>query len=153
MERVDTAKCFFMVAHAFAMPDPTEAQLETWHALIGHLDPEVAMAATVGLCSQDREFAPRPGQIIAEAQRMLTPEAPTVAAALGFYMAGDWDVHPIVAKVARACFYDRVMAPDEAKWDFKQRYEAALWDDDQGVRREQRAEIAGQTVLEIGEGR
>jgi len=149
MERIDTAKCYMLVCAAFNM-EPRDEAIEAWHLLLGDLPGVETLEATRLLCLTDRDYPPRPGQIRAETNRLTgNDEPPSVGAATGLYMAGRWDAHPLVEKAARKVQWDRLNAPEEAKWEFRSLYEAALWDDDQGVRREQRAEIAGQGRLEI----
>lgn len=150
MNRAQTAECYALVAAAYQL-EPDETNLKAWHILLGDLDGQEAIAATVRLCRRDTPFAPRPGEIIAEVERVTGDKAPSLEAAVGFYMAGEWTIHPAVERAARAVQWDRINAPDKARYQFRSMYEAELWREETGARREAEAINAGPQPLALEE--
>lgn len=134
MNRADTARCYALVCGAYGM-EANESGILAWHALLGELDAAVAEQATRRLCARDSSFAPRPGEILAEAQRLTGDTPPPIDAAVGYFLEGHWDVHPLVRGCAEACPWDRVRGADDARWDFRARYTAALHDHEEQARR------------------
>lgn len=134
MNRSDTAKVYALVCGAYDVA-MSEIGITSWHALLADLDADLTMEAARRLCLRDSSFPPRPGEIVAEMQRLTGDTPPPLEAAIGYYLAGRWDAHPLVAHVAKGCQWDPVYAPEEAKWDFRARYQAALHDHDDGTRR------------------
>lgn len=127
MNRTETAKCYALVAKTYGTASDPEA-MEAWHLLLGDLDGEQAQTATVALC-RTMTFAPRPAEIRAEVDRASGVTPPSLDAALGFYLAGEWDRHPLVRAAAAAVHWDRINAPDQAQRQFRALYGAALHDE------------------------
>lgn len=146
MRRTDTAKIFALVAATYNMA-VNELAVEAWHLLLADLDADQATTATKRLCRRDTPFPPRPGEIVAEVERINGTTPPSTEAALGFYLAGKWDRHPLIAIAAGRVPWDRNTAPDEAKWSFRSHYEAALFDHATGTSpKRQRLEACNQPV-------
>lgn len=144
MNREDTAKVVYLIANAFGGTTVNKPILEAWHLVLGDADGEQALEATLRLCRQDRQHAPRPGEVLAEIARMTDTTAPTVDAAVGFYIAGQWDRHPLVKRAAEAVYWDRREMPDKAKWDFRNLYESMLHDERTGTVRSDPALTRGE---------
>lgn len=149
MNRSDTARVYALVCGAYDVA-MSEIGITAWHALLEDLDFELAMEATRRLCRRDSSFAPKPGEIVAEVQRLTGDTPPPLESAVGYFLAGQDDVHPLVAEVAKGCYWDRHNAPEEAKWEFRSRYQAALHDRDEGTRRPVR-EALGTGPVSVGE--
>jgi hypothetical protein len=155
MNRSDTAKVYALVCGAYDVT-MSEIGITAWHALLADLDAKLTMEAARRLCLRDSSFPPRPGEVVAEMQRLTGDTPPPLEAATGYYLAGQLDAHPVVAQVAAGCYWDRINAPEEAKWDFRARYQAALHDIDEGTRRPVREALngapkgIGQLVRELG---
>lgn len=126
MNKIQTAEVVMFVSKAHRSMDTDQNTMRVWHALLSDLDGEAVLAATVSLLRKPSAFAPTPGQIRAEVERMDGTTPPSEQAALGYYMSGEWDAHPAVARAAKAVYWDRNECPEEAKWDFRARYAAEL---------------------------
>lgn len=137
MNRSDTAKVYALVCGAYDTT-PSEVGITAWHALLADLDFEHTMEAARLLCRRDSPFAPRPGEIIAEVARLNGDTPPPLEVAIGYFLAGHLDAHPAVAEAARGCHWCRINAPEEAKWEFRSRYQAVLHDHEEGTRRPSR---------------
>lgn len=120
-----TAECYALVASAYGLEASTH-QIEAWQLLLGDLDGPAALEATKRLCLRDTPFPPRPGEIKAEVERMTNTAAPDLEAATGYYLAGNWDVHPAVNAAAQRVYWDRINAPDKARFQFRDLYNAEL---------------------------
>lgn len=141
MNRSDTAKVYALVCGAYDTT-PSEVGITAWHALLVDLDPQLAMEAARRLCSRDSSFPPRPGEILAEVSRLTGDTPPPLEVAVGYFLAGQLDAHPAVAEAAEGCKWCRVNAPEEAKWEFRSRYQAVLHDLEEGTRRPVRDALA-----------
>lgn len=146
MNRSDTAKCYALVCGAYSAP-PDEVNVEAWYLLLRHLNADLAMEATRRLCLRDSPFPPRPGEIAAEARRILGDEPPSVDAALGLYAAGEKDTHPLVRAAADRCYwrFDRDDA-DKVRFEFRDAYQAVLYKAEDDAREPSRAALGIESV-------
>jgi hypothetical protein len=142
VNRAGTAACYTLVCRSYRL-EMSDGQLETWHELLSHLDGSTALEATRRLCAS-RRFAPVPAEIIAEADRLAGPSPPPVEVAIGYYLAGRWDAHPLVELVARSVYWDRRVP--EGQWEFRHRYAAALHDASEADRDVSRRRISGDSA-------
>jgi hypothetical protein len=139
MNREDTARCYALVCGAYEATAPNETTLAAWHMLIQDLDAKVALEATRRLCLRDSPFPPRPGEILAEVRRIRGEEPPSVAAAVGLYFADREDMHPLVQRAAAKCCFDRHRTDyDRARWEFRNSYEALLYEAEDEARQPSR---------------
>lgn len=125
MNRAEVAECFALVVACYDL-DPAPATIEAWHVMLRDLDADEAFAATKALCARDTAFAPRPGEIIAQVRRARGDEPPTLEAATGYFLAGEHTAHPLVEQATSAVTWDRRLAPDQARFQFRAAYLAAL---------------------------
>lgn len=149
MNRTDTAKCYALVCGAYCV-EPNEVNIESWLMLLRDLDGALALEATRRLCLRDSPFPPRPGEIMAEARRIRGNEPPNVDAAVGLYFADRDELHPLVQLAAAKCFFDRHKTDyDRARWEFRNAYEAVLYEAEDELRESSRQilgiESAGET--------
>lgn len=124
---------------------PNEPELAAWTLAFEDADPHLVMLVAKQIIREDRPFMPRPGEILAELRKHDETIPPTLDEATGYYLSGNWDVHPLVDKAARAVEWDR-NHPEvavQAKFDFRQNYEAALATLGAEVRREERQALHG----------
>lgn len=140
MTRPETAQVVALITAAYGV-EFTPEQIAAWHALLGDLDGTVVLEATRRLCLTDNPHPPRPGQVKAEVDHLDGTTPPSIDAAVGLYLSGDWSVHPLVEKAAMRVMWDRVTNPEAAKWQFRTIYEGALFDHDDGTRRPFRTAI------------
>lgn len=107
---------------------PNEPELTAWQLAFAESDPDIAMAAATAVIREDRPFMPRPGEIIGVMRSHDETIPPTPVQALGFYMAGNWDAHPLVRKAADAVEWDRTHpeVADRARFQFRDLYESEL---------------------------
>lgn len=122
--REQAADCYTLAMTAYRR-DVHPEEVRAWHTVfeVAGIDGGEAVRATARLCSRPGQFPPTPGDIVAEARG---GGAPDLDAAIGYYLAGAWDVHPAVAVAARQVYWDRVNAPDKALHQFRQFYAAAV---------------------------
>ncbi len=141
MNRTETAKCYALAAGAYEM-EPSATTIEAWHLLLADLDGDAALAATKRLCQRDTPFPPRPGEIVAEVARLTGDELPSLDAAVGFYLAGEWDRHPAIRAAASRVQWDRNGDKAQAAvWEFRSYYSAAM-----------HAEESGRPLRAVGNG-
>lgn len=127
----EVLRCLTLVDEAFDVParsaQATKAKVALWHAVLGEFPAQVGLTATKRVLGSDLRYAPRPGQIAAEARKLLGVEPPSTEAAVGMYLSGRRDGHPAVAEAARRCNLDPRRADyGEVRWEFRSMYEAVL---------------------------
>jgi hypothetical protein len=130
ISRDQVAECYSLAMTAYRQ-DLRAEELNSWLEVLGaaDIDGAVAVTATVRLCMRPGQWPPTPGDVVAETLAVMgRPPAPELDAAVGYYLAGDWDAHPAVAQAARAVWWDRVNAEAQAVRQFRQLYAAALDD-------------------------
>jgi hypothetical protein len=125
IDRAKVAECYTLAMTSHHR-DVKSEELRAWHAVLeaSGVDGDAAVQATIRLCMEPGGFPPTPGDVIAEVLAGTTP--PALDAAIGFYLAGDWDAHPLVAVAARNVWWDRTNAQDQAVRQFRQFYAAAI---------------------------
>ncbi|HYH73335.1 MAG TPA: hypothetical protein VD764_08945, partial [Nocardioides sp.] len=130
ISRDQVAECYQLAMTAYRC-DIKREELNAWLAVLGaaDIDGDVAVTVTVRMCMRPGQWPPTPGDVVGETLAVMgRPPAPAIDAAVGYYLAGDWDVHPAVAQAARAVWWDRVAAEAQAVRQFRQLYAAALDD-------------------------
>jgi len=125
MNRAETATCYTLACKAYGAPID-ELELRSWHELLHDLDGSMALEATRRLCLRDAKFKPNPGEIKTEVERIDGATPPPMNAAIGFYLAGEWDEHPLIRTAAEKVYWDRNNEPEKARHDFRNHYAAAL---------------------------
>lgn len=132
MNKHETGEVVMYVAKVHRSMESDADTMRVWHALLSDLDGPTTLKATMSLLRKPSAWPPTPGQIRAEVERLDGNTLPTEQAALGYFMTGQWTVHPAVERAAKAVHYDRHECPQEAIWDFKSRYAAELDREDNG---------------------
>lgn len=148
MNRAETARCYALVTAGYHQT-PSEGVLAGWFALLGDLDAQEAYAATLHLCRTSK-YPPRPAEIREVVESAKGEVAPDVEAALGYFMAGEWSVHPAIEAAAKGVYWDRLMAPDKAEFAFRALYKRALDREMTGQRQAAIGDPAGEATP-IGE--
>lgn len=145
MNKTETAQCYALVCGAYDL-HASDAGIAAWHMLLSRMDATVALEATRLLCERDTSFPPRPGEIIAEAKRLLGDNPPSVDAALSFYVTGNKAVHPLVRKAAERCYLNPARdSYDSARFEFRGAYEAVLHEAEDEARQESRMALGIET--------
>lgn len=126
MTKPEMVSLLALIAKVYPTQATDKATLAAWFGVMGDTDPDKALTATRSLLRQPNDFPPRPGHILAEVDRLDGTTPPSEQAALGYYMSGQWSVHPAVERAAKLVYWDRNERPDDAKWDFRSRYAAEL---------------------------
>jgi hypothetical protein len=126
MTREEVMQVYVLVTTSYRQQVRKE-ELEAWHALLGPTDLPAGdvMAAATRLCLEPRTFPPTVGEVYAAAVAVSSPPVPSMDAAIGHYLAGNWDAHPAIREAARAVWWDRRMAEAQAVRQFRQLYTAA----------------------------
>jgi hypothetical protein len=130
MNRKETARCYLLWAAAYDR-DAKDATIAGWHAIIGDLDGDEAYEATLELCRSSKHVI-RPSEIRDRVLKKSGDLPPDIEAAIGYYLAGEWTVHPLVEKAAKRVDWDRKMMPKEATYQFRAGYTALLDNSDTG---------------------
>lgn len=141
----DEIKTVYGIMCATWRHEPLEAELMAWALAFEDAEAETVMLAVKQVIREDRPFMPRPGEVLAVARQHDETIPPSVDEATGYYLAGDWSVHPLVEQAAKTVQWDRnhPEVATQAKFDFRQNYEAAVRDHEAGVRRAERQALHG----------
>ena len=124
MNREQVLRCYLLWASAHNI-EPSDTGILAWYAALDDVDGDAGYAATVDLVrTSTRMF--RAGdvrQAVLKGNGDLPPDEET---ALGYYLSGQWDRHPAIAKAANDVHWDRFEVPDRATYQFRQLYRSAV---------------------------
>lgn len=126
MTKPEMVALLALIAKVYPTQATDKATLAAWYDVMGDTEPDAALAATRSLLRQPNDFPPKPGHILAEVARLNGSTAPLLEAATGYFMAGNINAHPAVARAAATVYWDRAHKPDEARWQFRDAYSAEL---------------------------
>lgn len=156
----DDARRLYVLAASSTRTQPTDTEAAAWVWLLDDIDPRLAAVALRAMLApatpgaKGRPFMPAVSELVAEVRRISGDVPPTVDEALGYYMAGRHDAHPLIGEAARMATWDYRVADvaRQAGFDFKANYAGLLHREDRKARDEQ-LELAGGPIAEaIGAG-
>lgn len=133
MRLEDTKRVYVLVCTNYSV-DLSDTTAAMWHETLSDLPAQVAWEAAKRLCRRNSPFAPKPGEIFAEAQRILGTEPPSLDVATGMFLTGRSHQHPAVAAAAARCTLDptyRNADSQECRMQFRAIYEAVRWEHEQ----------------------
>lgn len=141
----DQTEALYALMCATWRNQPNKPELTAWQLAFADSDAELAMVAATTIIREDRPFMPRPGGIIAVMRSHDESIPPTLEQATGYYLAGDWDAHPLVNKAARAVEWDHTHpeVADRARFQFRDLYESELKTAEVEQRRVEREALHG----------
>jgi hypothetical protein len=117
----------YLLAAGAARHAPSEIEAASWVWLLDDIDAAQATAMVRDYCRRHK-WMPQPAEIIEAVRRLNGDIPPTVDEATGYYLADEWDRHPLVRRAADAVDWDHHHpdVADRARFSFRNAYAALL---------------------------